>query len=73
VIVKAQLSLYTSAARRQILIYTRYQSIVIQRDARPDDITAMGRCLKAFFTVSGVSKDGDITLIKRNRIRGQSW
>ena len=61
-IVKVQLSLFTTAAARQVMIYNRDRSIEFQMDATDGVIEKMDGRPKAFF-FAALCKDGSIDLL----------
>jgi hypothetical protein len=60
IIVKVQLSLYTTEVERQVVVYNEDQSIFFEMDAPLDVLELMGERPKAFFYAT--LKDGTLGL-----------
>lgn len=69
-IVKVQLSIVTTAARRQALIYTENRSLFIERDASAELIERMGDRLKVYFEAV-TDDDGEVFLIRE--VENPGW
>lgn len=71
-IVKVQLSLHTTCAARQVLIYNEDRSVTYQGDITPDVAKIMGDENKAYFKAK-LRRDGTIELFENYRIGDQAW
>lgn len=71
-IVKVQVSTFTTEKTRQVLIYNESRSVEHQCDLTPDLAEMMAGDLKAFFKAR-LHLDGTIELMMHTRIAEQGW